>query len=499
MKAEYDLIFGFGQACSCSQTLRRAGLQLLSFPFDWLGCVRLDDDMRRRTDLVAQEFRDWLRLEDFVLEGENTNGMYRCINTRHGLSFIHDFPIGVPMQRSFQSVAAKYRRRTDRLMSLVRKSNKVLIVRLDRPDIDWRTTIEECRHTRKALAEAFAPTKFDLLLMQPDPKVPFGSQRLEVLEPGIFRLGFDYRNVRPSENAAYLDLRLTAAAVTEHFAVRDYRTKAEIAAHRLKERKKRWAKYGATSAWQYRWRRLVVGNPFFHLAKNVAARLRQRRIEQIIPMGTNCEIAFRFYRRWGFVDSSLFAWAQTFNLDTISAVLGELGVLPTGDFRFGEKANMWHHLATGTYFHGKMQHKPGANPPSAAEQSADLADLRGRLRHLIEKLYRYAANDKETLFIHKLSDNDAMSSDLSAKLDRFEAAIASLGARNWRLLVVCRKCDMKRMPPPSSRRLYRSVKAFNPGNKVTCEKMGDPDGWNAIFTEFAPARVLPKSHSFKFE
>jgi hypothetical protein len=28
---------------------------------------------------------------------------------------------------------------------------------------------------------------------------------------------------------------------------------------------------------------------------------------------------------------------------------------------------------------------------------------------------------------------------------------------------------------------------------------GDPVAWNAIFTEFAPAKVLKKAHAFKFE
>lgn len=32
----YDLIVGMGKACSCSMSLRKAGLQHLSLPFDWM-------------------------------------------------------------------------------------------------------------------------------------------------------------------------------------------------------------------------------------------------------------------------------------------------------------------------------------------------------------------------------------------------------------------------------------------------------------------------------
>ena len=53
--------------------------------------------------------------------------------------------------------------------------------------------------------------------------------------------------------------------------------------------------------------------------------------------------------------------------------------------------------------------------------------------------------------------------------------------------------------PSSEHRIFRAVKAFNPLAKVTSADLGDPVGWNAIFSEFAPAKILPKAHGFKFE
>ena len=36
MTGKYDLILPIGEACSCSQSLRTAGLQFASFPWDWI-------------------------------------------------------------------------------------------------------------------------------------------------------------------------------------------------------------------------------------------------------------------------------------------------------------------------------------------------------------------------------------------------------------------------------------------------------------------------------
>ena len=161
MKMEYDLVFGFGPACSCSQTLRRAGLQLLSFPFDWIGpAVKLpgrDEDVRHRTDLLASNFHDWLHQEDFEYQGDHTNGKAKYWNNRLQLVFLHDFPIGVPLSESFPDVTAKYAHRTERLLSLIHRSKRILVARLDRPDLDYRTPLDECRYARDTLSKAFAP------------------------------------------------------------------------------------------------------------------------------------------------------------------------------------------------------------------------------------------------------------------------------------------------------------------------------------------------------
>ena len=262
-------------------------------------------------------------------------------------------------------------------------------------------------------------------------------------------------------------------------------------------------KLGATTPWQYyafRIRKIFRRVLCAIGPKALVARCRRHKIAHIMPIGKNCEIAFRFYRRWGFVESSIFAWASMKNLATTTAALENIDTLPDGAFELVEYACMWRHVGSSVHFHGKLQWKCGDPMPPQQDLDSDLADLRGRLRHLVDKFHKTLASGREVLFVHRLDDDDAASPDLAARLDALEEAIARLEAKNWWLLVVCRAADRSKMPPASGgRRIYRSVAAFNPQSHVTWPDLGDPVGWDAIFSEFAPEKILPKAHSFKFE
>ena len=60
MRQTYDLVVPLGYACSCSQTLRRAGLQLVSFPWDWVGVPPPSERCR----IICEGFKDFMNLED---------------------------------------------------------------------------------------------------------------------------------------------------------------------------------------------------------------------------------------------------------------------------------------------------------------------------------------------------------------------------------------------------------------------------------------------------
>lgn len=235
-------------------------------------------------------------------------------------------------------------------------------------------------------------------------------------------------------------------------------------------------------------------NPWYDLK----ARLHRRRFEQIVILGFNCEPAFRFTCRWGFLDSGLFAWANSVRIGNLVAALRDLGAVGTGAMEYRPSCLMWKCLNSNVFFHGRLSPPPGSPPPGREELAADLEELRSRLAHLREKFLRYAANDASTLFVYKPNPDDLADPAFPARLAELTAALDALGARNWQLLVVCERRCLDAMPR-LDRVLYRAVTRFNPTSRVTERKLGDPAGWQRIFSEFAPRRILRKSHAFKFE
>ena len=506
MTNKYDLIVPLGYACSCSQTLRRAGLQLASFPWDWVGVPPPSERCR----LICDGFKDWMNLEDLKWAGKNdTFGHEEVLNARTGLIIMHDFVQGTPIEEQYPAIAAKYKRRIARLDRLLKTSKRVLLVSVDTPVSPAPVPPEDGRKAIEIMSAAYPNASFDFLLVNLDPGRPKENRIDETPLPGIRRIAFDYKSYAPDAPAYGIEISMLADFLRSEYSVRDYRTKEEISAFlkaRAKKRSQKMAqKMDALGAetpvqyWLFRLRRAFRKMLSRVGPRAVRARLRQHKYGQIAFLGINCDSAFRFYCRWGFVDSSLFAWANTGDLATITSALGQMGGLADGRFEISERSRMWRHVDTGILFHGKLNWDENTGTPPQAELDRDLADLRERIRHLAEKLHRYLSNDVETLIVHRLADKDAGEPGLAERLDAFEDAIGRLGARNWKLLVICRASDIRKMPPATGRRMFRCVKAFNPMAKVTHRDLGDPVGWNAIFSEFAPAKILPKAHTFKFE
>ena len=248
-RTRYDLILGLGTACSCTETIRKAGLQLLSFPFDWLTttCVRPDEtahELQGRVRELRDGFSTWFGRDDFryvppILD--NGKDVYICDRLR--LIFNHDFPKGQPFDQAFPIVRDRYRRRADRLLEIIRGAKRVLLVRMDRPGQSAPTDVEDCRAARMELSRAFAPTAFDFFLFTYDKGRSFRDRIEEEVEPGFIRLAFDYRNYEPGRPDHQVDVRLTGSILARRFAVRDYRTPAERRKHLLSTVRKRWERW----------------------------------------------------------------------------------------------------------------------------------------------------------------------------------------------------------------------------------------------------------------
>lgn len=129
-KEVYDLIFSLGEACSCTQSLRKSKLQVFSYPLDWL----FGTDFIGRCKLLASHFERFLEKEDleytYSVRSISCDAYY---NKYNDLTFNHDFKMGVKLDDSFPEVKEKYTRRINRLLTKINKSKKVLIVYIEVP------------------------------------------------------------------------------------------------------------------------------------------------------------------------------------------------------------------------------------------------------------------------------------------------------------------------------------------------------------------------------
>ena len=494
----YDFIFGLGNACSCTQTLREADLQLLSFPFDWV-ILSETDDLRRRVETIANGFAGWFEKGDLRKIGDyapSNRDIYR--NEATGTVFNHEFWRNEDLDLAYPAVRAKYDRRIRRFLGLLAASQEILVVRVDRPDQVPPTSEAECREALRRLRALYPAAHFEMLHLAMKDGVSVEDRQVEDLGDGFVRVSCDYRNRAAGAEPYAVRFDVASTAVRALANVRDYRTHAEKAAFRRAKKRAHWAKYGADSAFGYRlekWRRGWLLNV---LPSMLRARVRRRKFSQIVPLGINCEVAFRFCVSWGFVDSSLFAWSQTFGLKKMCETLRKLDRLFAGAATLDDVSKMWMCEETGTLFHGRLKWDPG-HPDYTDEQiAADLEDLRGRVRHLRGKFLDYLRNETPTLLVHRLGEGDAQKDDLDARLSELESVLGGLGARNCTLLVVVERRFLDRMPAGTGR-VFRAVEKFNPCDCVTDVNAGDPIGWRAIYSEFAPAKILPKTHAFKFE
>lgn len=264
-RIRYDLVFGLGFACSCSESLRRAKLQLLSFPYDWITLalrsgVDYRHELRDRIGEIESEFGNWFLPDEFAFvrsDGQTGKDIY--VSRRLNHVFNHDFPAGVPFAESLPAVQAKYRRRIRRLLELIRSSRRVLVVRIDRPDLPVATDVADCRAAVEALERKFAGTRFDFLQVSCEPGGV--GLREETLDGHVTRWRLDYRDLRPGVENWRVNIPQLGELLRARFSVRDYRTRDERKAFNAARRAKRYAKLGARNFLEYQLRRLFRRQP----------------------------------------------------------------------------------------------------------------------------------------------------------------------------------------------------------------------------------------------
>lgn len=212
MIKKYDLVFGIGSACLCSQLLRKLHLQFSSYPLDWL----YGRGFSYRVELLVSEFRDFINQEDLIFEntwnGDRKNPCDVYKNQRTGIVFNHDFPQGVPLEKSFDQVRQKYDRRIKRLIGKIKQSKQVLIVYTEVPGNTEDMAEQDLGACLQKIKDHFPDQEIDLLYIS-----CCSTSSDERYGEHIRKLSFDYKN----KNAYPLhDARLLRKRIKNDYVLR---------------------------------------------------------------------------------------------------------------------------------------------------------------------------------------------------------------------------------------------------------------------------------------
>ena len=133
-ETQYDLVFGIGGACSCTQILRKCCLQFYTYPYDWL----FGTDVFNRAKILTNNYKDFINLEDLEDTGTNNGDKNNLCAVYHNkyndITFNHDFEYGKPLTETYKRVKEKYDRRIKRLIEQIEQSKGVLVVYLQIPN-----------------------------------------------------------------------------------------------------------------------------------------------------------------------------------------------------------------------------------------------------------------------------------------------------------------------------------------------------------------------------
>ena len=131
---KYDLVFGIGEACSCSQVLRKCHLQFFSYPFDWL----FGSDILTRVKILTDDYQNFMNIDDLEDTNQNNKDKKNLCEIYHNksndITFNHDFTYNQPLEKSYPEVQKKYNRRIKRQLNQIENSENVLVVYVQTPN-----------------------------------------------------------------------------------------------------------------------------------------------------------------------------------------------------------------------------------------------------------------------------------------------------------------------------------------------------------------------------
>lgn len=186
---KYDLIFSIGQACSCTEVLRKAHLQFYSYPFDWLFGSNFID----RIKMLSNNMKNFIDKDDLEYSYEEISISCNAYhNKRTDITFNHDFKKNLSFNEAYKEVSEKYKRRINRLYKQIEQSEKILAVYLQRPNENSVINENELIDGLNILEEKFGKNKVFLLYLYCDPNFNFKNKQINLLNDKIMIINFDY-------------------------------------------------------------------------------------------------------------------------------------------------------------------------------------------------------------------------------------------------------------------------------------------------------------------
>ncbi len=190
-KRKYDLIFSIGEACSCTQSLRGAGLQFISYPLDWL----FGSNFQKRIDMLVADFDRFIDKKDLAYTySERSITCDAYYNSFNDLTFNHDFPAGVSLEKSYPAVFDKYNRRIKRLLEQIKLSNSILIVYIETPNCEIKTSDREIISSFDKIINKYKNKNIDLLYITNDKNMHNYKNKKENLTNNISKITANYKS-----------------------------------------------------------------------------------------------------------------------------------------------------------------------------------------------------------------------------------------------------------------------------------------------------------------
>ena len=227
---------------------------------------------------------------------------------------------------------------------------------------------------------------------------------------------------------------------------------------------------------------------------------KKKKYSHFLLLGYNCELAYRFLRANGFLDSTFFAWSGAGDCKGLVNALRRFDEVFAGDMNLGYTANdIFECAATGVLTHSRYNPKGGgkSSDRKASDIESEKAEVRSRMAYLREKFYRQLRDEEPTLAVVKMRSEECSEGD--ARLRALDEQLRAMGGRNYSLLAICQKADAVHFPKEHPSYLLRTVSSYNPEWRAVTEQMGDRVGWTLIWHEFAPMRVLVQHKTYKFD